>query len=191
MSDSRSSDVTVVPTSDALALSLAIWRCYDAVFGDVDDYAMWFSDKFERHTTRDRFRLAVSFDREQVAGFAWGYIGQRGQFWSDRACNSLPAEVASQWVGNHFEFVELAVLPTHRRSRLGQALHDQLLHGVDRHCLLSTVDDPDDPAVRLYTRSGWHTLGMLSPGVQIMGLSPILAPHASDISSLPDADCRE
>ena len=105
-----------------------------------------------------------------MVGFAWGYFGQRGQYWSDLAADALSPDVGSRWVGGHFEFVELAVLPKRRGQGLGQALHDQMLDGVDRRCLLSTSDDPDDPAVRLYRRRGWQKLGVLKPGVQVMGL---------------------
>lgn len=147
-----------------------VWRCYDEVFGDFADYETWRSDLFEPHSLRDGYRLAAAVDDDQVIGFAWGYIGQRGQYWADLVHDALPAEVVTQWVGGHFEFVELAVLLEHRGAGLGRALHNRLLEGVKRRCLLSTSDDPDDPAVRLYTRCGWRRLGRLKPGVQVMGL---------------------
>jgi ribosomal protein S18 acetylase RimI-like enzyme len=83
---------------------------------------------------------------------------------------ALPSDVVEQWVGGHLEVVELAVRPEARRRGLGQRLHDRLLDGVAGRCLLSTSDDPDDPAVRLYTRAGWQHLGLLRPGVQVMGI---------------------
>ena len=43
------------------------------------------------------------------------------------------------------------------------------MRGVSAAALLSTSHDHSDPAVRLYLRSGWQSLGMVSPGVQIMG----------------------
>lgn len=162
--------IRLLTGSDALRLAASVWRCYDEVFGDIVDYATWRSELFERHAGRDGYRLAAAINDDQVIGFAWGYVGQRGQYWSDLVSDALPSEVVAQWVGDHFEFVELAVLPEHRGSGLGQALHDRLLDGVKRRCLLSTSDDPDDPAVRLYTRSGWRKLGILRPGAQVMGL---------------------
>ncbi|MFT4011775.1 MAG: GNAT family N-acetyltransferase, partial [Nocardioidaceae bacterium] len=112
--------------SDALAHAARIWPCYDAVFGDVADYDTWRTNLFERHAGRDGYRLAVAVDGDEVIGFAWGYVGQRGQYWADLAGDALPRDVAAQWVGDHFEFVELAVSPAYRRHCLGQALHDQL-----------------------------------------------------------------
>ena len=148
-----------------------IWTCHQRVFGDdFADFATWYVDLFEKHAKRSGHRLALAQADDNVIGYGWGYIGQRGEYWSDLLCNSLPEQTASQWVGGHFDVVELAVLPQHRRRGLGQALHDCLLDGVTGRCLLSTSSDPDDPAVRLYTRCGWKTLGALRPGVQVMGL---------------------
>lgn len=164
--------IRLLTGSDALPLASSVWRCYDEVFGDIADYATWRSDLFERHAGRDGYRLAVAVDGDRVLGFAWGCVGQRGQYWSDLVSDALPREVVAQWVGGHFEFVELAVVPGRRGNGLGQALHDRLLDGVKRRCLLSTSDDTDDAAVRLYTRSGWRRLGTLRPGVRVMGLRP-------------------
>jgi ribosomal protein S18 acetylase RimI-like enzyme len=146
-----------------------IWPCYQAVFGDFDDLETWRRDLFNRHAARAGYRLAVATDRSTVAGFAWGYVGERGQYWTDLVCDVLPSEVTADWVGGHFEFVELAVLPDYRRQGIGSRLHDALLTDVPQKCLLSTADDPDDPAVRLYLRHGWRRLGDLSPGFQVMG----------------------
>ncbi len=162
--------VRVLTGGEALALADRVWPCYDQVFGDYSDLATWRSDLFERHAGRDGYRLAVHANGDLVTGFAWGYVGQRGQYWADLVHDALPRGLAETWVGGHFEFVELAVLPGHRRGGLGQALHDRLLDGVHRRCLLGTSDDPGDPAVRLYARSGWTKLGVLRPGVQVMGL---------------------
>lgn len=156
--------------AEALPLADRIWPCYDAVFGDVADYAAWRSDLFERHAGRDGYRLAIATADDQVVGFGWGYVGRRGQYWSDLVHDALERQVAERWVGDHFELVELGVLPAYRRRGLGRALHDRLLSGVHRRCLLSTADDPDDPAVQLYLRAGWRRLGALRPGVQVMGL---------------------
>jgi ribosomal protein S18 acetylase RimI-like enzyme len=155
------------PVADGLAD--LIWPCYQAVFGDFDDLQTWRQDLFNRHAARAGYRLAVATDGDTVAGFAWGYIGERGQYWTDLVCDVLPREVTADWVGGHFEFVELAVLPDYRRRGIGAQLHDALLTDVRQRCLLSTADDPDDPAVRLYLRQGWQRLGDLSPGFQVMG----------------------
>jgi len=155
------------PVADAFADRL--WPCYQAVFGDFGDLESWRRDLFNRHAARAGYRLAVATDRDTVAGFAWGYTGERGQYWTDLVCDMLPREVTADWVGGHFEFVELAVLAGYRRRGIGSRLHDALLRDVRQKCLLSTADDPDDPAVRLYLSHGWQRLGNLSPDFQVMG----------------------
>lgn len=124
---------------------------------------------FARHAGRDGYRLVVGRDDSAVAGFAGGYTGQRGQYWSDLVVSALPGDVTDEWVGGHFEFVELAVTQANRRHGLGRRLHDALLDGVTGNCLLSTADNPGDAAVRLYASRGWYRLGLLRPGTQVMG----------------------
>ena len=124
---------------------------------------------FARHSTRSGYRLVVATEGTTIAGFSWGYVGERGQYWSDLVADALPSSVADEWVGGHFEFVELAVAPRCRRHRLGRRLHDTLLDGVSQRALLSTTDDPADAAVQLYLGSGWRKLGDLRPGTQVMG----------------------
>ena len=146
----------------------AVWPCYREAFGGFDRVESFRAELFDRHAARDGYRLVTASIAGTVVGFSWGYIGQRGQFWTDLVCEALPDDIVAEWVGGHFEFVELAVNPSFRRRGLGALLHDRLLTDVDRRCLLSTVDDPTDPAVRLYLSAGWQRLGTLRPGVQVM-----------------------
>jgi ribosomal protein S18 acetylase RimI-like enzyme len=180
--------------ADAAALAAEIWPIYQEVFGDFDTYEHWRTDLYERHASRDGYRLVTAVDGtpggstagdgspgdstpgdgaagdgSRVVGFGWGYTGQRGQYWSDLVCDALPAAITDEWVGGHFELVELAVLPAYRGRGLGRALHDKLLESVTSRCLLSTSDSADDPAVGLYVSAGWWKLGVLRPGVQVMG----------------------
>jgi ribosomal protein S18 acetylase RimI-like enzyme len=164
--------IELLGSAAALELADQVWPCYQEVFGDFDDAAAWRADLFDRHAGREGFRLAVARERDMVAGFSWGYVGQRGQYWPDLVCAALSPALADEWVGGHFEFVELAVRNKYRRRGLGRRLHDELLAGVSRRCLLSTADDPADPAVRLYLNRGWRRLGLLRPGFQVMGLQP-------------------
>ena len=53
--------------------------------------------------------VAAGADGSAVTGFAWGYVGQRGQYRTDLVASSLPPGVAREWAGGHFEFVELAM----------------------------------------------------------------------------------
>lgn len=97
--------------------------------------------------------------------------GERGQYWSDFISAELGPRVAD-WVGGHFEFVELAVVPDARRRGIGGLLHDVLLSELDHdRALLATSDRSDDPAVALYRSRGWVTLGRYGADRQVMGLA--------------------
>lgn len=138
-----------------------VWQIYDAVFHD-QPYEAWESI-WHRHRAREGFRLARAYGDRQLVGFAYGYTGQPGQWWTDNAARALGPAVAVEWLGNHFEFVELAVLPAARRRGLGRQLVRKLTTDLaaDRMVLQTTSDD-SDPARRLYQSEGWHVLG---PGV--------------------------
>ena len=155
----------------ALTVATEVWSCHQQAFGDDGrDYASWYSELFAKHAQQAGHRLVLVREGDTVTGYGWGHVGHRGEYWSDLLCESLPERISAAWVGGHFDVVELAVLASHRRRGLGQALHDRLLDGVTRKCLLATNSDPDSPAVHLYARSGWKTLGLLRPGMQVMGL---------------------
>ncbi len=163
----------------------AVWPAYREAFGGFDSVESFRAELFDRHAAREGFRLVTASIAGHVVGFSWGYIGQPGQFWTDLVSEALPDDIVEDWVGGHFEFVELAVNPRFRRRGLGARLHDHLLADVDRQCLLSTVDEPSDPAVRLYLSAGWQRLGTLRPGVQVMGRhaeTPVCAQVLRDLN---------
>ncbi len=168
--ESRTSTVELWDGDQAQRYTDEVFAVYDTVFGDRPDQDVWRDELFDRHRARDGFRLASAREGQRLVGFAWGYVGQPGQYWSDWVIRGLPQDVTSQWVGGHFEFVELAVLPDFRRHGLGRRLHDVLLDGVPTDRALLSTDNADTPAVRLYTSHGWRKLGELSPDVQVMGL---------------------
>lgn len=116
------------------------------------------AEQLPRHAQRDGFRCVVARLDERMIGFAYGYTGERGQFWSDWVAGRVPAEIAGEWIGGHFEFVELAVDPDEQGRGVGGALHDALLAGLPHaRALLSTYRD-DRPAPRLYRGRGWELL---------------------------------
>jgi ribosomal protein S18 acetylase RimI-like enzyme len=137
-------------------------------FGPIDDLDEWRETTFDRHRQREAYRLVVAFDVDRPVGFCWGYVGQRGQFWPDRVLDHL-GKIAEHWAGNHVEFVELAVSRAARRRGVGGRLHDALVAALpNRHALLGTSSNPDDPAVRLYRSRGWARLGLLESDAQVM-----------------------
>ena len=77
----------------AMALDPQVWPCYRDVFGNFDDISSWRRDLFDRHAAREGYRLAVATDGPAVAGFSWGYVGQRGQYWPEPGVQVMGLEL--------------------------------------------------------------------------------------------------
>lgn len=172
----------------AVALHDAVLGVWTETFGPVSDPASWTETVWERHRGRADYRLVVAFEGAVMLGFAWGCTGERGQFFSDLLVERL-GSAADDWVGGHFELVELAVIPAARAQGLGRALHDALLADLPHpRALLCTAVDPTDPAVRLYTSRGWQRVGLLRSDTQVMGLEhPAQAVSTRSPADDPDA----
>lgn len=148
-----------------------VWPVYEAVFGDYSDYDSWRREVWDKHSVRDGFRVARAYDADALAGFAYGYTGARGQWWTDNARKVLEPDVAEAWLGGHFELVTIGVLEAARQRGIGRSLMHALLEGLPHdRLLLMTSADPSDPARRLYASEGWHLVGPgLGDGKVIMG----------------------
>ncbi|MGK5680680.1 GNAT family N-acetyltransferase [Actinoplanes sp. URMC 104] len=131
----------------------------------------WRDQSLPQHAARSGFRCVAAWDGELLVGFAYGYTGERGQWWTDQVVAAVPPQLAAEWLGGHFELVELAVRPSHERRGIGAALHDRLLDGLPhRVALLTAIDDETAPARRLYRRKGWQPLaGGVFEGATVMG----------------------
>jgi ribosomal protein S18 acetylase RimI-like enzyme len=149
----------------------AVWPVYESVFRDHPDYQTWREAVWDKHRTRRGFRLARAYVGETLVGFAYGYTGERGQWWTDTASTVLEREVAQAWLGGHFEVVSVGVLDAARRGGIGRGLMRVLLEGLPHdRLLLMTTADPTDPARRLYASEGWLVLGPgIGEGTVIMG----------------------
>src|SRR5579875_130848 len=148
-----------------LALTGGLADVYRSAFGAPeygetdDDFRRFANEQLPTHVRRPGFRLAVAFARSKdVVGFAYGYTGQRGQWWSEHVAELAPAEIVCEWLGEHFEFVELTVAESAQRQGVGQHLHDVLLTNLPHARALLTTHSRDLPAPRLYRRSGWEVL---------------------------------
>jgi broad specificity phosphatase PhoE len=116
------------------------------------------SGRLLAHVDRDGFRCATLRVDEELVGFAHGYTGVRGQWWSDQLAERAPQQVADGWVGGHFDVVDLAVDPRWQRRGYASALHDALLLDLPNERALLTTYRDDRPAPRLYRRLGWSLL---------------------------------
>lgn len=173
-------DIRVCGDAAAAGDGASIWPIYDTVFGDFGDYGdyeTWRETVWDRHAARDGFRLVSAHQGDAVVGFAYGYTGERGQWWTDTVSAALAPDVAERWLGGHFELVSIGVEPRCRRQGLGRRLMRSLLDGLPHErLLLMTTSDEKDPARQMYAAEGWRvlgpgtsmdkvTMGRLAPGV--------------------------
>jgi ribosomal protein S18 acetylase RimI-like enzyme len=150
-----------------LALTDQLAAVYRSAFGSPeyaeteDDVRRFAAEQLPAHVRRPGFRIAVAVaDGGEVVGFAYGYRGERGQWWAEHVAELAPAEIVAEWLrqGGHFELVELAVATSAQRQGVGQGLHDLLLTDLPHGRALLTTHRRDLPAPRLYRRSGWELL---------------------------------
>ena len=154
----------------------AVYGIWIESLGPIGDPVEWRETRWDRHRSREGYRLVTASVGHDVVGFAYGYTGERGQYWSDWVTGEL-GEFVEEWIGGHFEFTELGVLPAFRGRGVGAALHDVLLDGVPhRRAMLGTFAGPDAPARILYRRRGWDELGVIDGTYRVMG--KVLAPNA-------------
>jgi ribosomal protein S18 acetylase RimI-like enzyme len=154
-----------------------LWPLYDSVFGDYADFETWHRSVWAKHSVREGFCLARAYDGDSLVGFAYGYTGERGQWWTDNVRPVLEPEVAETWLGGHFELVSLVVAAATRRRGIARRLMCMLLRGLPHdRLLLMTSADPRDPARRLYAAEGWRVLGPgTGQGTVTMGRRPMEA----------------
>ena len=153
-----------------------LWQVYDAVFGDRPDIDSWRSTTWDLHVARAGFRLARAFDAagdggRRLVGFAYGYTGEHGQWWTDEATRVLAPDVAAEWLGGHFDLVSLGVLEEARGRGLGRTLLREVTSDLPnpRWTLMTSADD-EDPARHLYASEGWQVIGPgLTDGQVTMG----------------------
>jgi GNAT superfamily N-acetyltransferase len=164
-------DVVVRLADPSEDLTQELWPLYERVFSDFDDHATWRERVWDRHSARTGFRLAVARRGGRPVGLAYGYTGEHGQWWTDRAAEVLHRAVADDWLGGHFELVSIGVDETARGSGVGRQLMAALTDGLDHaRWVLMTSSDPGDPARRLYRSTGWAVIGPgLSDDRVIMG----------------------
>ena len=112
-----------------------VLQVWNESFGAVADTAEWRETVWDRHRARADYRLATAYDGNRLVGFSSGYTGQPGQFRSDFVLDKLGQAVA-EWVGGHFEFVELAVLPTADGKGLaaGCTTNCSQVYRTNEHC---------------------------------------------------------
>lgn len=137
-----------------------VWSVYASVFADQPSYEAWHEAVWDRHRLREGFRLVRCYRDDGLVGFAYGYTGRDGQWWTDRARAVLDPQVAARWLGGHFEVVSVGVIGSARQQGIGRGLLRAVTTDLPHErLLLMTTADPTDPARRLYDAEGWRVLG--------------------------------
>jgi ribosomal protein S18 acetylase RimI-like enzyme len=147
---------------------------HDGRLDDPRDW-LWRDEYVPRHTTRADFDFLVAIADGRVAGFAYGYTGGYGQWWTDRIAVALSPEARAAWVDPpHFEVVELHVRPADQRRGIGTRLLGELLARQPHDRALLTTHAENRPGLPFYTRLGWQRLADVrfnpaGPAMAIMG----------------------
>jgi ribosomal protein S18 acetylase RimI-like enzyme len=133
----------------------ALWR---RVFPDTSDER--FEEILPRHARRTAFSfLAARGEDGALAGFAYGYEGQPGEWWHDLVAAALIPEQRVEWLApGHFEFVELQVAPELEGQGIGSRLHDALLAEARGSTAVLSTECTNERARGFYIRRGWETL---------------------------------
>ncbi|RYC10884.1 GNAT family N-acetyltransferase [Nocardioides zhouii] len=123
-------DVHVVDEVAEAVVRDELWPLYREVFEDFNDVDSWHEQIWDRHSRRSGFRLALGRTDGRLVGLAYGYTGERGQWWTDRAATALHPDVASDWLGGHFELVSFGVEEPGRGAGIGRQLLAALTDGL-------------------------------------------------------------
>jgi ribosomal protein S18 acetylase RimI-like enzyme len=125
----------------------------------------WARDRLPRHAGRDGFVFLVARGEGQVAGFAYGYSGAYGQWWTDHVAEALSDEQRAVWLDPpHFEVVELHVRPAYQRSGVGSRLLAQLLSLQAHDRALLSTQRGSRKARAFYAKNAWQELAEVDFG---------------------------
>jgi ribosomal protein S18 acetylase RimI-like enzyme len=120
----------------------------------------WAREWLPRHAERDWFRFFAALDGTgRVGGFAYGYTGGAGQWWTDRVAAAMDEEARGVWLEPpHYEVVELHVAPERQRGGVGSQLLDALLDGLPHNQALLSTQVENTKARPFYEKHGWEVV---------------------------------
>ncbi|HVU76829.1 MAG TPA: GNAT family N-acetyltransferase [Gaiellaceae bacterium] len=119
----------------------------------------WAREQLPRHAGRGDFVFLVARDEGELVGFAYGYTGAYGQWWTDTVARSLTAAQRAAWLDvPHFEVVELHVRPARQRAGIGSHLLAQLLSRQPHDRALLSTQKGSKKARGFYAKNGWAEL---------------------------------
>ncbi len=135
----------------------------------------WAKERLPLHTTRRDFVFLVAREEDELLGFAYGYTGEAGQWWSDHVSRALTPGQREEWLDPpHFEVVELHVRPSRQRRGIGSALLAQLLSRQPHDRALLSTQTASRKARSFYAKNRWLELAEVDfgagyPGYLVLG----------------------
>lgn len=113
-------------------------------------------------------------DKGNIVGFSYGYKSLPAQFYRQKIAKQLSELEIETWLSDCFEFVELAVSPSHRRLGIASNLHDALLKENKHRTTVLTTGIKNHSAINLYRKKGWQMIKKDAPVITADNLQVIM-----------------
>jgi ribosomal protein S18 acetylase RimI-like enzyme len=136
-----------------------LFEVYCEALGSDPQDRQWPDEVLPRHAARKDFVFLGAVEDDRIVGFAYGYRGDYGQWWTDRVAQAMDTETRRQWLDPpHFEVVELHVRPEEQRRGLGSRLLDELLSRQPHDRAVLTADPAKPQPLPFYAKHAWQRL---------------------------------
>ncbi|WP_157967351.1 MULTISPECIES: GNAT family N-acetyltransferase [Paraliobacillus] len=157
----------------------AIGELYCVTFSTTINYSL--EDKenaiknIKKHTSYEGFKgFKAVDDKGNIVGFTYGYTSLPEQFYRQKIAEQLSKKEINIWLNYCFEFVEIAVSPSYKRSGIGSKLHDAILERNKHKTSVLTTGIDNSPAINLYGRKGWKLIKKDAPVISEDNLQVIM-----------------
>ncbi|WP_243300470.1 GNAT family N-acetyltransferase [Bacillus litorisediminis] len=131
-----------------------ILKTIDDLYRQVWNHSI--KERLIKHSSYKGYRgYVIISDKEEVLGFSYGYSSLSGQYYHDLLSKELGPIGYEKWLKDCFEFVELAVHPSHRHLGYGKLLVNRLLKEVNNKTTVLTTQVYNKPVRNLYQGLGW------------------------------------
>ncbi len=156
--------LTIEPV-DPLPLRAELREVHRAALGAGALSDEWARERLPAHASRDDFVFLVAREKGELVGFAYGYAGAYGRWWTEHVAAALTARQREHWLDPpHYEVVELHVRPGRQRRGLGSALLAQLLTRQPYDRAVLTTQAGSRKARSFYGKNGWQELANVDFG---------------------------
>ncbi|WP_329378355.1 GNAT family N-acetyltransferase [Streptomyces sp. NBC_01716] len=124
-----------------------------------------FIEHYQIHVQRDRMRLIIARDGDEIVGFTYGYLLPAYTSWWTNIQEELPEDFTREDGKRTWVIIELAVRRPWRRRGVAATLHAALLDGlhVERVTLTVRPEPEAAPAQSAYKSWGYRTVGVSHP----------------------------